>query len=79
MGKTQILVDAPRRDDFPDFICDCETHSNKWVEEVEVKALGENHFIVNLKQKTAKSLPTINPKDLEDIKKSSETAATDRK
>lgn len=54
IGKSQVIVDSPRADDFPDFKCDCETHSNKWVTEVDVVADGENEFAVELKPRTKK-------------------------
>lgn len=69
IGKSQVIVDSPRADDFPDFKCDCETHSNKWVTEVDVLAEGRNDFAIELKPRTKSSLPPVNPKDLEDIRR----------
>lgn len=67
IGKCQIIVDAPVPDGEFYLGCDCETHSQKWVEEVDVVARKANHFVINLKPKTKKSLPSINPKDLADM------------
>lgn len=63
VGSHNVIVDAPHPEDFRDFQCNCETHSNKPVQQVEVVA-GSNYVTIDLPPKKGKSKPN---KDLEDI------------
>jgi len=78
VGKNQIIVDAPLPDGVTYKGCDCETHSQKVVEEVEVESGESNHFMINLKPK-AKKAPS--PKALaeaaEEAKKEAEAEAAE--
>lgn len=72
IGKHNIMVDGPHPEEDPAFDCACETDPKKPLQQVEIKATGENHFTINLPPRTTASRPSVSRDDLEDIANSDE-------